>query len=98
MTATHDPAPGAARHAAAPTPAAGHAAAPHDVVVVGSGIVGLGAALAAVDRGLSVLVVDRSAVIGGSTVRNFGHLCLTPQTGEARRHALAARELWLRLA
>jgi len=98
MTATHQTAPGAARHAAAPTPAAGHAAAPHDVVVVGSGIVGLGAALAAVDRGLSVLVVDRSAVIGGSTVRNFGHLCLTPQSGEARRHALAARELWLRLA
>jgi len=70
----------------------------HDVVVVGSGIVGLGAALAAVDRGLSVLVVDRSAVIGGSTIRNFGHLCLTPQSGEARRHALTARDLWLRLA
>ncbi|MCJ0702450.1 TIGR03364 family FAD-dependent oxidoreductase [Frigoribacterium faeni] len=70
----------------------------YDVVVVGSGIVGLGAALAAVDRGRSVLVVDRSAVIGGSTVRNFGHLCLTPQSGEARRHALAARGLWLRLA
>jgi FAD dependent oxidoreductase TIGR03364 len=74
------------------------AATPHDVVVVGSGIVGLGAALAAVDRGRSVLVVDRSAAIGGSTVRNFGHLCLTPQSGEARRHALAAREIWLRLA
>ena len=70
----------------------------HDVVVVGSGVVGLGAALAAADRGLSVLVVDRSAAIGGSTVRNFGHLCLTPQSGEARRHALTARRLWLRLA
>jgi FAD dependent oxidoreductase TIGR03364 len=75
-----------------------HAAERHDVVVVGSGIVGLGAALAAVDRGLSVLVVDRSATIGGSTIRNFGHLCLTPQSGEARRHALTARDLWLRLA
>ena len=88
--------------AAAPAPDSAAARRPaadrHDVVVVGSGIVGLGAALAAVDRGLSVLVVDRSAAIGGSTVRNFGHLCLTPQSGEARRHAVTARELWLRLA
>lgn len=91
MSARHD------LHAAPGAPAA-HAAPAHDVVVVGSGIVGLGAALAAVDRGLSVLVVDRSAVIGGSTIRNFGHLCLTPQSGEARRHALTARGLWLRLA
>ncbi|MBF4600613.1 TIGR03364 family FAD-dependent oxidoreductase [Frigoribacterium sp. VKM Ac-1396] len=101
MTTTHDAGrPVPAGHAAAPHAAAAPhpAAAPHDVVVVGSGIVGLGAALAAVDRGLSVLVVDRSSVIGGSTVRNFGHLCLTPQSGEARRHALAARELWQRLA
>jgi len=90
--------PSAAPAAAGPSRGRRPAAARHDVVVVGSGIVGLGAALAAVDRGLSVLVVDRSAAIGGSTVRNFGHLCLTPQSGEARRHAVAARALWLRLA
>jgi FAD dependent oxidoreductase TIGR03364 len=69
-----------------------------DVVVVGSGIVGLGAAYAAVRRGLSVIVVDRTDEPVGSTIRNFGHLCIGAQTGEAREYADLAREHWLRLA
>lgn len=69
-----------------------------DVVVVGSGIVGLGAAYAAVRRGLTVLVIDRSTEPVGATVRNFGHLCFTPQSGDALRYGIASRELWLRLA
>ena len=69
-----------------------------DVVVVGSGIVGLGAAYAAVRRGLSVIVVDRTDAPVGSTIRNFGHLCIGAQTGEAREYADLAREHWLRLA
>ena len=69
-----------------------------DVAVVGSGIVGLGAAYAAVRRGLSVVVIDRGARITGATIRNFGHLCIGAQTGEARGYADAARELWLRLS
>jgi len=69
-----------------------------DVVVVGAGIVGLGAALAAVDRGCSVLVIDRASEIAGASIRNFGHLCFTPQSGVARDYAMASREIWLRLA
>ncbi|SKA96105.1 FAD dependent oxidoreductase TIGR03364 [Agreia bicolorata] len=69
-----------------------------DVVVVGAGIVGLGAALAAIDRGCSVLVIDRASEIAGASIRNFGHLCFTPQSGIARDFALASREIWLRLA
>ncbi|MFJ4175060.1 TIGR03364 family FAD-dependent oxidoreductase [Microbacterium sp. NPDC089696] len=69
-----------------------------DLVVVGSGIVGLGAAYAAVRRGLRVVVVDRSDAPVGATIRNFGHLCIGAQTGEARRYADASRDLWLRLA
>lgn len=69
-----------------------------DVAVIGSGIVGLGAALAAVDRGLSVVVVDRASEPSGASVRNFGHLCFTAQDGLAREFALASREIWLRLA
>ena len=69
-----------------------------DVVVVGSGIVGLGHALAATDRGLSVVVVDRAAAVVGASVRNFGHLCFTPQSGLARELAVLSRPLWLRLA
>ena len=60
-----------------------------DVAIVGSGIVGLGHALAAVRRGLRVVVVDRSAEITGASVRNFGHLCFTPQAGQARAYARA---------
>lgn len=69
-----------------------------DVAVVGSGIVGLGAALAAVDRGRSVVVIDRASRPNGASVRNFGHLCFTPQGGLARDFALASRATWLRLA
>ncbi|MBF4569083.1 TIGR03364 family FAD-dependent oxidoreductase [Plantibacter sp. VKM Ac-2880] len=80
--------------------AGGVSAAPErfDVVVVGAGIVGLGAALAAVDRGRSVLVVDRASEIAGASIRNFGHLCFTPQSGVARDYAATSRKLWLRLA
>ena len=69
-----------------------------DVVVVGSGIVGLGAAYAAVRRGLRVTVVDRADAPVGATIRNFGHLCIGAQTGEARRYADLSRELWLTLS
>ena len=47
-----------------------------DLVVVGSGIIGLGAAYAAVRRGLTVIVVDRADAPVGATIRNFGHLCI----------------------
>lgn len=69
-----------------------------DVVVVGAGIVGLACALAAVDSGLSVLVVDRDDRAVGASVRNFGHVCTTAQSGDALAYALAARETWLRVA
>jgi FAD dependent oxidoreductase TIGR03364 len=69
-----------------------------DVVVVGSGIVGLGAAYAAVRRGLRVVVVDRTAEPVGATIRNFGHICIGAQTGLAREFADASHDIWLRLA
>ncbi|WP_029267502.1 MULTISPECIES: TIGR03364 family FAD-dependent oxidoreductase [unclassified Microbacterium] len=69
-----------------------------DVVVVGSGIVGLGAAYAAVRHGLRVIVVDRTEAPVGATIRNFGHLCIGAQGGEARRYADISRDLWLRLS
>lgn len=69
-----------------------------DLVVVGSGIVGLGAAYAAARRGLRVIVVDRTSEPVGATIRNFGHICIGAQTGLAREFADTAREIWVRLA
>ncbi|AFM16367.1 succinate dehydrogenase/fumarate reductase flavoprotein subunit [Mycolicibacterium chubuense NBB4] len=46
-----------------------------DLLVVGSGT-GLAAALAAREQGLSVLVIEKSTVVGGSTARSGGALWL----------------------
>lgn len=70
----------------------------YDLAVVGAGIVGLGHAAAAVERGLSVVVVDRADAIIGSTIRNFGHIGTTAHVGEARRYADRAHAVWTRLA
>ncbi|MFG1923050.1 TIGR03364 family FAD-dependent oxidoreductase [Cryptosporangium sp. NPDC048952] len=68
-----------------------------DLLVVGGGIVGLAHAVEAVRRGLSVVVVDRDDFARGASVRNFGHGCVTGQSGPALEYALLARERWLEL-
>lgn len=72
--------------------------APVDLVVVGAGIVGLAHAVEAIGRGLSVTVLERDARAVGASVRNFGHGCVTAQTGEARTFGDRARGTWLRAA
>jgi glycine/D-amino acid oxidase-like deaminating enzyme len=67
-----------------------------DILIVGAGIAGLSHAIAAVERGLAVTVIDRDARAVGASVRNFGHACVTAQSGELLALALAAREKWLR--
>ena len=66
-----------------------------DVAIVGAGIVGLGCALAAARRGLSVVVIDREQRARGASVRNFGFVTVTGQDRDsvwplARR----ARDIW----
>ncbi len=55
-----------------------------DLLVIGSGT-GMAAALAARERGMSVLIVEKSSVIGGSTARSGGALWLpaSPVLAEA---------------
>jgi FAD dependent oxidoreductase TIGR03364 len=70
-----------------------------DLAVVGAGIVGLSCALAAANRGLSVVVVERDVRARGASVRNFG---LVTVSGQARepvwRRARRSREVWLEVA
>jgi FAD dependent oxidoreductase TIGR03364 len=69
-----------------------------DLVVVGAGVVGLAHAIAARERGLSVVVVERDERAVGASVRNFGHIGTTLHGGEAAAYAAAARGRWLNLA
>lgn len=69
-----------------------------DLVVVGAGVVGLAHAVDAVSRGLSVRIIDRDAHAVGASVRNFGHIGVSIQTGMASDVALAGRSRWLTLA
>ncbi|MFZ7087455.1 TIGR03364 family FAD-dependent oxidoreductase [Curtobacterium sp. RRHDQ10] len=69
-----------------------------DVLVVGAGVVGLAHAAEALDRGLTVVVVERDHRATGASVRNFGHACVTAQSGELLDFAMVSRERWLRYA
>lgn len=69
-----------------------------DIAVVGAGIVGLGHALAAIGRGLSVAVIEREAQAIGASIRNFGFVTVTGQRrgatwSRARRSAAVWKEL-----
>jgi len=66
-----------------------------DVLIVGAGIIGLAHASAALARGHTVTIIDRDARAVGASVRNFGHCCVTAQSGELLELALVAREKWL---
>lgn len=69
-----------------------------DVLVIGAGIVGLAHAAEAAERGLSVIVIERDSRAVGASIRNFGHCCVTAQSGDLLELALVARERWLHFA
>lgn len=69
-----------------------------DLAVVGAGIVGLAHAVDAAARGLRVVVIERDARAVGASIRNFGHICTTVQSGEALAYARVAHQRWLDLA
>jgi FAD dependent oxidoreductase TIGR03364 len=70
-----------------------------DLAVVGAGMLGLSCALAAVRRGLSVVVVERSPRALGASIRNFGFVTVTGQDAIGIWHrARRSRDIWQELA
>lgn len=66
-----------------------------DLLIVGAGIIGLSHAFHALRNGLKVTVIDRDSWAVGASVRNFGHCCITAQSGDLLELAQAARPFWL---
>lgn len=71
---------------------------PPHLVVVGAGIVGLAHAVEARSLGWRVTLVERDSRPVGASIRNFGHACVTAQSGVALDRATRARARWLQLA
>lgn len=70
-----------------------------DLAVVGAGICGLAHALAAVRRGLKVVVIERDAQANGASIRNFGFVTVTgQQRGACWRRAMRSRDVWAEVA
>lgn len=66
-----------------------------DVAVVGAGVIGLAHAYAAAQRGLKVVIFERSYTPFGASVRNFGHgLVLGQAPGRMLDLAKASRGIW----
>lgn len=69
-----------------------------DLIIAGSGILGLATAFLAHRQGRSVHIIDRSARPVGSSIQNFGHACFTGQSDAAQPIAATAREGWRQAA
>lgn len=70
-----------------------------DLVVVGAGIVGASCAYFASRAGLSVTVLERGTVGGGTTSRGEGNILVSDKgAGPELDLALWSRELWLQIA
>ncbi|MCF2572756.1 TIGR03364 family FAD-dependent oxidoreductase [Brevibacterium sp. UCMA 11754] len=69
-----------------------------DLIIVGSGILGLATAFRAHQQGRRVHVIDRSARPVGSSIQNFGHACFTGQADTAQDLAMKSRAGWREVA
>ncbi|MEM7152444.1 MAG: FAD-dependent oxidoreductase [Myxococcota bacterium] len=66
----------------------------YDVAVVGAGIVGAACAERLVQRGLSVVIVDRASPAGGATAAGMGHLVVMDGSEAQLELTAMSRRLW----
>ena len=67
-----------------------------EILIVGSGIVGLAHALACAKRGKKVLVIEKSLFPIGASIRNFGLIWPIGQPiGDRFERAMKSRSIWL---
>ena len=70
----------------------------YDLLVVGSGIVGLAHAYEARKRGLSVAIVEQNARCTGASIRNFGFITVSGQGNkDTWRRAVYSAKVWREL-
>lgn len=67
------------------------------IVIVGAGILGLAHAVAALDAGYRVTVLEQDAAATTASVRNFGHVGASVQAGDLGELAQESLPIWLDL-
>jgi FAD dependent oxidoreductase TIGR03364 len=71
----------------------------YDLLIVGSGIVGLAHAYEAKKRGLSVAIVEQNASCTGASIRNFGFITVSGQgSRDTWQRAMYSAQAWRELA
>ena len=71
----------------------------YDLLIVGSGIVGLAHAYEAKKRGLSVVIVEQNTRCTGASIRNFGFITISGQGAQDTwRRAVYSAQVWRELA
>jgi FAD dependent oxidoreductase TIGR03364 len=70
----------------------------YDVVIVGAGITGLAHAVVAVEKGYSVLLLEKESQICGASIQNYGVISPMGQpTGKRFDRAMRSREKWIEM-
>ncbi len=69
---------------------------PHDVIVAGGGVAGVAAAVSAAARGVSVLLVEKSNILGGLATLGLVNLFVPMCNGRGKQIIFGLADKWLR--
>lgn len=71
----------------------------YDLIIVGAGIAGLAHAITSIEKGLSVLLLEKNSQVYGASVQNFGLIWPIGQPpGLLYDRAIRTREKWIEMA